>query len=169
VPEGGAPCDVLGRTKDSVACPIAVASRPASRRDAPACARPHRNQGRRPEGKYAPPPAAARRRPDVAGGILLAVPSRGVTVPWVASLSSPPPFHRIVAGRLLRELLGEADEDAFGAADVAEAVNAFVIDDFVDHGRAELGEPGEGVVEVLDGEHDAQVPQGVHGGGAMIG
>src|SRR5690606_23217698 len=45
----------------------------------------------------------------------------------------------------------------------------FVLDDFIDHPRTELAEPGECVVEVLNGEHDAQVSQRVYGGRAVIG
>src|SRR5262249_55469182 len=40
---------------------------------------------------------------------------------------------------------------------------------FIDHRRPELAEPAEGVVDVLDGEHDAQVSQRVNGGCAVIG
>src|SRR5690606_39094347 len=59
--------------------------------------------------------------------------------------------------------------NSFGTPDVAEAVDVFVVDHFIDHRRTALAEPGEGVVEVLDGEHDAQVSQRVHGGCAVIG
>ena len=54
------------------------------------------------------------------------------------------------------ELLGEPDEDSFWTADVAQP-DVFVIDDFIDHRRAELAQPRQGVVKVLDGEHDPQV------------
>lgn len=77
--------------------------------------------------------------------------------------------HGILQGGLLPELLGEPDENSFGTPDVAELEDVFVIDDFIDHRRAELAEPGEGVVNVVDGEHDAQVSQRVHGGCAVIG
>src|SRR5688572_2612739 len=79
------------------------------------------------------------------------------------------PFQRILSGRQLPELLGEPDENFFGTPNVAEPVDVFVIDDFIDHRRTELAEPGEGVVDVLDGEHDAQVSQRVNGGCAVIG
>src|SRR6185503_3505617 len=82
---------------------------------------------------------------------------------------STPTFHGILSGGLLRELLGEPDENSFGTSDVAEPVGVFVIDDFIDHRRTELAEPAERVVEVLDGEHDAQVSQRVYGGCAVIG
>ncbi len=68
-------------------------------------------------------------------------------------------FHRILSGDLLPELLGEPDENSFGTPDVAEPVDVFEIDDFIDHCRTEFAEPGEGVVDVLDREHDAQVSQ----------
>ena len=57
-------------------------------------------------------------------------------------------FHGIFSGGLLPELLGEPDENSFGAADVAEPVDVFVIDDFINYRRTELAEQGEGVVDV---------------------
>src|SRR6185503_19779363 len=82
---------------------------------------------------------------------------------------STPTFHGILSGGLLRELLGEPDKNSFGTPDVAEPVDVFVVDDFIDNRRTELAEPSERVVDVLDGEHDAQVSQRVHGGCAVIG
>ncbi len=58
---------------------------------------------------------------------------------------------------LLSELLSEPAETSFGTPDVAEPVDIFVIDDFIDHRGTELAEPGESVVDVLDGEHHTQV------------
>ena len=78
-------------------------------------------------------------------------------------------FQGILPGGLLPELLGEPYENSFGTPDVAEPVEIVIIDDFIDHHRTELAEPGKGVVDVLDGEHDAQVSQRVHGGCAVIG
>jgi hypothetical protein len=78
-------------------------------------------------------------------------------------------FHGILSGCLLPELLGEPDENSYGTPDVAEAVDVFVIDVFIDHRRTELAEPGEGIVDVLDSEHNAQVSQRVHGCCAVIG
>src|SRR5690606_29272186 len=75
----------------------------------------------------------------------------------------------ILARYLLLELLSETDENSFGTSDVTEPIDVFVIDDLVDHRRAALSEPGEGVIEVIDGEHDAQVSQRVHGSCAMVG
>lgn len=60
-------------------------------------------------------------------------------------------FHGILSGDLLPDLLGEPDENPFGTPNVAEPIDILVIDDFIDHRRAVLAEPGEGVVEVLDG------------------
>ena len=68
-------------------------------------------------------------------------------------------FHGIRSGGLLPELLGEADENSFGASDVTESVDTFVIDDFIDYCRTELAEPGEGIVEVFNGEHYTHVSQ----------
>ena len=70
--------------------------------------------------------------------------------------------HGILPGGRLPELLGAPDEDSFGAPNVAEPVDAFEIDDFIDHRRPKLTEPSERVVNVLDGEHDAQVAERVH-------
>ena len=67
------------------------------------------------------------------------------------------------SGRLLPEFLGESDEDTFGASNVAEQVGVLVVDDFIDHRRAEPAESRESVIEVLDGEHDTQISQRVYG------
>src|SRR5690606_26751030 len=77
--------------------------------------------------------------------------------------------HGIRSAGLVSKLFGEPDENSFGTPDVAEPVDAFVIDHLIDQRRAKLAEPGEGVVDVLDGEHDSQVSQRVHGGSAVIG
>lgn len=59
------------------------------------------------------------------------------------------------SGSLLPELLGKPDENSFGAPDVAEAIRVFVLDHFADELRAAFAEPGERIVDVLHGEHDA--------------
>ena len=73
------------------------------------------------------------------------------------------------SGTLLSELLGEPDENPFGASDVAEPIRLFVLDHFTDELRAALAEPGERIVDVLHREHDAQVTESVHRSGAVIG
>src|SRR5688500_17691551 len=73
------------------------------------------------------------------------------------------------SGGLLPELLGKPDENSFGAPDVAEPIRVFVPDYFADELRAVFAEPGERIVDVLHGEHDAQVTERVHRGGAVIG
>jgi hypothetical protein len=55
----------------------------------------------------------------------------------------------------LADLLGQADEKSFGPPDVAEPIHVFVLDHFADELRAALTEPGERIVDVLHGEHDA--------------
>src|SRR5690242_8443238 len=55
----------------------------------------------------------------------------------------------------LPELLGKPDQQSFGPADVAEPIRVLVLDHFADELRATLAEPGERLVEVVDGEHDA--------------
>src|SRR3954468_20493235 len=61
----------------------------------------------------------------------------------------------IRSGSLLLELLGEPDENSFGTSDVAEPIHVFILDHFADELRAAVAEPGERVVDVLHGEHDA--------------
>src|SRR3989442_2358307 len=77
--------------------------------------------------------------------------------------------HMCSSGSLLPELLGKPDENSFGAPDVAEPIRIFVLDHFADELRAAFPEPGERIVDVLHGEHDAQVTESVHRGAAVIG
>ena len=63
--------------------------------------------------------------------------------------------HMCSSGSLLSELLGKPDENSFGAPDVAEPIRVFVLDHFADELRAAFAEPGERIVDVLHGEHDA--------------
>ena len=63
--------------------------------------------------------------------------------------------HGIRSGSLLPELLGEADENPFGTPDIAEPIDVFVPDQLTDEFRAMLAEPGERIVDVFHGEHDA--------------
>lgn len=72
-------------------------------------------------------------------------------------------------GGVRAEFFGEPDEESFGAADVAEAVDVFVLNDFVDEFGAKLVEAGQGIIQVLDGEHDPQVAKGVDGSVAVVG
>jgi hypothetical protein len=58
-------------------------------------------------------------------------------------------------GTLYPELLGEPDEKSFGSADVAEPIRVLVLNHFADELRATLAEPGERLVDVVHGEHDA--------------
>src|SRR5436189_4491220 len=75
----------------------------------------------------------------------------------------------ILSGSLLPELFGEPDENSFGTPDVAEPIHVFILDHFADKLRAALAEPGERIVDVLHGEHDAQVAESVHWRAAVIG
>src|SRR6266540_3657230 len=77
--------------------------------------------------------------------------------------------HMCSSGSLLPELLGKPDENSFGAPDVAEPIRVLVLDHFADELRAAFAEPGERIVDVLHGEHDAQVTERVHRGTAVIG
>src|SRR6188768_1442674 len=85
---------------------------------------------------------------------------------------SPPPARtRSRAERVgeSADFLGQPDQNALGASDVAEPIHVFVLDHFVDELRAVLAEPDERVLEIVYGEHDAEVAEGVHRGGAVIG
>ena len=63
--------------------------------------------------------------------------------------------HMCSSGSLRPELLGKPDEKSFGAPDVAEPIRVFVLNHFADELRAAFAEPGERIVDVLHGEHDA--------------
>ncbi len=67
------------------------------------------------------------------------------------------------------ELLGESEEKSFRSPDVAEPIRVLVLDYFADELRAELAEPRERIVDVLHGEHDAEVAESVHRGAPVIG
>src|ERR671924_557035 len=71
--------------------------------------------------------------------------------------------------RASADSLGQPDQNALGASDVAEPIHVFVLDHFVDELRAVLAEPGERIVEVVHGEHDAEVTESVHRGVPVIG
>src|SRR5262249_57742053 len=66
------------------------------------------------------------------------------------------------------ELLGEPDEKPFGPTDVAEPIRVFIPDDFAYELRAAPAEPFKRLVNVVHGEHDAEVAQGIDRGVAMI-
>src|SRR3979409_1682093 len=79
---------------------------------------------------------------------------------WQLAIASTHPYqvctcHMCSSGSLLPELLGKPDEKSFGAPDVAEPILVFVLDHFADELRAAFAEPGERIVDVLHGEHDA--------------
>jgi hypothetical protein len=53
--------------------------------------------------------------------------------------------------------LGESDEKPFGPADVAEPIRILILDYFAYELRAALAEPFKCLVDVVHGEHDAEV------------
>src|SRR6266571_3349788 len=67
------------------------------------------------------------------------------------------------------DLLGQPDQNALGASDVAEPIDVLVLNHLVDELRAVLAEPGQRVVEVVHGEHDAEVAESVYRGVPVIG
>jgi hypothetical protein len=56
---------------------------------------------------------------------------------------------------LLRELLGQPDDDALGAADVGEPIRVLVLHHFTDQFGAVGKQARDHVIDVIDGEHDA--------------
>ena len=55
------------------------------------------------------------------------------------------------------EFLGESDEKPFRPADVAEPIRVFILDYFAYELRAAIAEPFKRLVDVVHGEHDAEV------------
>jgi hypothetical protein len=55
------------------------------------------------------------------------------------------------------KFLGESDEKPFRPADIAEPIRVFILDYFAYELRAALAEPFKRLVDVVHGEHDAEV------------
>ncbi|CDX44976.1 conserved hypothetical protein [Mesorhizobium sp. SOD10] len=66
------------------------------------------------------------------------------------------------------EFLGEADQKPFRPAYVTEPIRVLIPDHFTDELGAALAEPLQCLVDVVHGEHDAEIAQGVHRGIAVI-
>jgi hypothetical protein len=64
--------------------------------------------------------------------------------------------------RPLPEFFGESDEKPFRAADVAELIHVFILNNVAHKLRAVLVEPFQRVVDVVHGEHHAQVAKSIH-------
>ena len=75
----------------------------------------------------------------------------------------------IVVALRSAEFLGESDEKPFRPADVAEPIRVFILDDFAYELRTAIAETFKRLVDVVHGEHDAEVAQGVDRGVAVIG
>ena len=65
--------------------------------------------------------------------------------------------------------MGESDEKPFRPADVAEPIRVFILDYFAYELRATLAELFKRLVDVVHGEHDAEVAESVHRRVAVIG
>lgn len=78
----------------------------------------------------------------------------GWMYPWQQACRKVSAFLRL-SGNALTELLGEPDQKSFGAADVAEPIRFLVLNHFTYELRAVFAEPGERLVDVVHGEHDA--------------
>ena len=61
------------------------------------------------------------------------------------------------------EFLGESDEKPFRPADIAEPIRFFILDYVAYELRAALVEPFQRLVDVVHGEHDAEVAQSFTG------
>jgi len=66
------------------------------------------------------------------------------------------------------EFLGESDEKPFRPADVTEPIDVFILDYFAYELCAALAEPFKRLVDVVHGEHDAEVAQSVHRSASVI-
>ena len=66
------------------------------------------------------------------------------------------------------ELLSKPDEEPFRSSYVAEAIYVFVSDHLAYQLRSTLDEPFERLIDVVDSKHDAEIAQGIYGGGAVI-
>ena len=62
----------------------------------------------------------------------------------------------------LPELFGKPDNDALGAADVADPIRVLVLHHLADQFGAVGAQARDDVVDVINGEHDAADPEGVH-------
>jgi hypothetical protein len=72
--------------------------------------------------------------------------------------------HCSCRGQRSAEFLGESDEKLFRSADVAEPICVFVLNDFADDLRAAFAESFERPVDVVYGEHYAEVAERIHWG-----
>lgn len=59
------------------------------------------------------------------------------------------------------EFLGQPDEKSFRPADVAEPIRVLIPDDFADELGAARAEPCQRLVDIVHGEHDAQIAERV--------
>ena len=59
------------------------------------------------------------------------------------------------AGLASADLFGEGDDNARGAAEIAEPENGLVLRDLAEELGAVGAQTTDGVVDVIDGEHDA--------------
>src|SRR3954447_3627444 len=62
------------------------------------------------------------------------------------------------------DLLGQGDDDARGAAQVAQQEDVLVLGHLAEELRAVGAQAGDGVMDVIDSEHDAMQAQRVGGG-----
>ena len=88
-----------------------------------------------------------------------ASPIQAHLTPPAAHVATCPPIPQARAMLLSSsaEFLGESDEKPFRPADVAEPIRVFILDYFAYELRAAFAEPFKRLVDVVHGEHDAEV------------
>jgi hypothetical protein len=78
----------------------------------------------------------------------------GVGFVSLTEAQAPPVKHTV---KRSAEFLGESDKKPFRPPDVAEPIRIFILDYFTDEFSAALAEPFNRLVDVVHGEHDAEV------------
>ena len=78
----------------------------------------------------------------------------GSTPDALADIGHSSPFVLVLRSA---EFLGESDEKPFGPTDVAQPIRVFILDYFAYELRAARAEPFKRLVDVVHGEHDAEV------------
>src|SRR3954468_6666073 len=106
--------------------------------------------------------AAARPEAERSARTICSTPVNGCLPTPVSFAPEHVQFHQRPWYHALPELLGKPDNDALGAADVAEPIRVLVLHHFADQYGAVGAQAREDVVDTIDGEHDAADPERVH-------
>lgn len=73
-----------------------------------------------------------------------------------------------VADKRSTKFLGKPDENPFGSTDVAEPVYVLIVDDFTYEFCAARADPFQSVIDVVYGEHGAEIAQRVYRGVSVV-